>query len=104
MAGRRAIGKVERSYRAWVATLGELSPRQKATAEQVYALAEQLDKATDVPVSAVATVSRELRVAAAELRDVAALPAPAPAEKPRDGVDEVKARRERRRAEAAGDQ
>jgi hypothetical protein len=42
-------------------------------------------------------------VAAAELRDVAVLPAAGPVEKPKDGVDEVKARRERRRRAAAGE-
>jgi hypothetical protein len=104
MPGRRAIGPVERSYRSWIATLGALSPRQAATAAQVYALAEQLDagKGGGEPLSAVATVSRELRIAAAELRHVAALgaPAPTPAE-PVDSVDQVAARRAQRRAKAA---
>ena len=97
---RRVIGAVEKEYRAWIRGLGELGPRQRATAAQIYALAEQIDsaKGSGEPLSAVAAVSREVRQLAAELRD-AKVETGAPAvEKPRDSVDEVKARRERRRS------
>jgi phytoene/squalene synthetase len=103
VAGRRTPGTVERAYRSWVATLGALSPRQKATVAQVYALAEQLDSAQGKgePLSAVATVSRELRVTASELRDVGAVGLTPPAEaKPVDSVDQVALQRQQRRARA----
>jgi hypothetical protein len=100
--GRRRIGAVEREYRAYVATLGLLSARQKAQVAQIYALAEQLDAARgqDQPLSAVATLSRELRVAAADLRDVATVTPPA-AVPVADSVDQVAAKRAARRAKLA---
>jgi len=95
---RRKIGAVEKEYRAYVKTLGELSPRQKAHVAQLFALAMQLDAAfgQELPLSAVAAVSRELRVAAADLREVRVMAAEAP---PADTVDEVAGRRAARRAQ-----
>lgn len=103
MTARRQ-GDVEKTYRAWVATLGALSPRQQATVAQVYALARQLDAShtSEQPLSAVAAVSRELRQIAGEIRDAAVPATPDAPAAPVDQVDQVAAKRAERRAERQG--
>jgi len=92
---------VEAAYRALAATLGRLSEAQIAMVEQVYALASHLDRGKDSgePLSAMATVSRELRLCVAELRNSGVVAA---APKGKDSVDEVRQRRERRVARGRG--
>lgn len=97
-------GPVETAYRAWIEGLGRLSPRQTAVAEQVYAVAANLDTArmNGTPAAAVASLSRALSRAADTLPsdrgDGAQVPPPAPVA----GVDEVANRRRERRAASGG--
>lgn len=60
------FGPVEGAYREWIHGLGRLSPRQRAVAEHVYALARAIDKgeAEDRPAAAMASLSRALSRAA----------------------------------------
>lgn len=53
-------GPVEHAWRQWVATLGELSPRQNAEAETLYRIAEELDLHSERPASALGTLRRAL--------------------------------------------
>lgn len=103
LAGR-PVGPSEAAYRRWVAQLGELSERQAAEAQQVYAVAAQLDKARDSGMtSATAALSRELRQLASALRDVqvpAAAPAVVEESVPVSVPDEVARRRAARRGSA----
>lgn len=108
MAARRRIS-VEQSYRAWIDAMPELSLRQRATADQVLALARQIDVACaqEAGLGGIAVVSRELRQVATELRDIRGAGAPPGSEAAPAGskADELRARREgrqnKRRARAA---
>jgi hypothetical protein len=94
-------GPTEAAYRRWIAGLGELSPRQAAEAEQVYAVARRLDNADG---GAASSLSRELRQLSAALREVRAAPAAESqdaAAPPVDPVDELaRLRAERRKGSA----
>lgn len=101
MTAKATYGPVESAYRAWVGSLdAALTLRQRATVAQVYALARALDHAPDEPLSATATVSRELRQLADEMRDAGhvgiAHPDTAAAGPPPDGVADLQAERRRR--------
>jgi hypothetical protein len=90
---------VEQSYRTWIRGLGRLSARQAAIAEQVYAVAANLDTArtNGTPAAAVASLSRALFKAADALPAERSEGAPRPTG-PVDKVDEVARKRAERRA------
>lgn len=95
-------GPVETAYRAWVATLGALSPRQDAEAEHLFRLAEELDLKSDKPAAALASLSRAIGKAADRLRDEKnvgpAKPVSGPNVVPPDAVEAARRAREERRA------
>lgn len=97
-------GPVETAYRAWIVTLGGLSPRQTAEAEHLYALAAQMDLKSERPAAALATLSRAIAKTADRLRDeknaIPAMPAANPVVS--EPVDEVEKAR-RARADRRGD-
>jgi len=106
----RNVGPIEAAYKAWTDSLGEaLNHRQRAAVAQILGLARRMDAAPDEPLSAVASVSRELRATCDELRDGghAGKPAPDPEEvttpdaEP-DGVADIQKERARRQREAMG--
>ena len=96
-------GPVEAAYRAWIATLGGLSPRQEAEAEHLYALASQLDLKGERPASAYASLSRAIAKTADRLRDekngpqTGTQPAPGPNVVPADVVSAARTARANRR-------
>lgn len=104
MTGEPQYGTTEAAYRRWIGSLGPLSERQSAEAEQVYVLAAQLDTArSEGVVAAVAGISRELRQLSAGIRDVSVPASSAEQETPPPtGVaDEVARRRAERRRDAS---
>lgn len=106
----RTPGPVEAAYVAWVDSLGQaLTARQRAAAAHLLSLARRLDASPDEPLSAAASVSRELRECADELRDAqhAGQPAPDPEEVAApdavpDAVTSITDARQRRLMEARG--
>lgn len=60
---------VEAAYRAWIATLGTLSPRQQAEAAHLFRLCAELDLQSDRPAAALAALSRAIAKTADRLRD-----------------------------------
>ena len=95
-------GPVETAYRSWIHGLGRLSPRQTAIAEQVYAVAANLDTARDngTPAAAVSSLSRALLKVADALPTGERADQPAVPTSPVDGVDQVAEKRRQRKARA----
>lgn len=97
-------GPVEGRYRAWVTTLGSLSPRQEAEAAHLFRLCQELDLQTERPASALAALSRAVAKAADRIRDQKNAAAPtAPvvdSSTPENIVDELKRRRQERQGTA----
>lgn len=96
-------GPTETAYRRWVATLGPLSERHKAIAEELYVLAAGLDayRVNNDATAAAAALARELRQTSAELRAVGDVAVPPPAAAPPTPADEIARRREDRRRSTA---
>lgn len=97
-------GPVETAFRAWVTTLGGLSPLQHAEAETLYRLAAEMDLRTDRPAAAYGTLRRAITVTVDRLRDEksragATVPAPDAANVvPPDAVAAARQARDARRA------
>lgn len=98
-------GPVEAAFRAWVATLGALSPLQTAEAETLFRLAAEMDLKTDRPAAAYGTLRRAITTTVDRLRDekVRGAPAAPTAENvvPPDVVEQARAAREQRRGGTA---
>lgn len=103
----RTFGPVEAAYRSWIHGLGRLSPRQRAVAEHVYALARAIDKGEteDRPAAAMASLSRALSRAAdtmpSDRPEQAETPAPA-ADGPPTPDEVARKRAERREGRRSG--
>jgi hypothetical protein len=100
-----AYGPVETAFRAWVTTLGALSPRQTAEAEVLYRLAAEMDLKTERPAAAYGTLRRAITATANELRDAKNLShgqSPVPSNVvPPDAVEAARLSRSQRRGEVS---
>lgn len=94
MAGISVFGLIETRYRKWVGDLAPLSVRQEAIAEQIFRLASLLDK--EEGGAQAAALSREIRIAIDEFRDVRE---PSVPKAPTNQADEVAKKRRQRRGE-----